>query len=239
MVLAGPALAGILDIDSVVVENRRFNDYPGSLLVPTDTYPTEVSWLESEFGVGGFANQHVARFSENDATSYVFLNSEGFDITVNAFLDVGSPAPRKETGFRMDTFVGGEGFFIITSDNEVAAFGGPFPFYSFGGDAYDLGTVVELRMIYTPDDDPDPFDGDAATMEYLYNGASSGPLNFGNIENGVINGSDFGVYCQNQPDDGNPGDFSFCQYTDFQVVPEPACLALVVMGAALVRGRRR
>ena len=97
-----------------------------------------------------------------------------------------------------------------------------------------------VRMARTPDDDPDPFDGDAATLEYIYNGVSSGPLDVGNLENGFIDGTQGGFYVQNQPDDANPNDFSIASYANITIdIPGPAtagALGLLAIGA--VRRRR-
>lgn len=231
--LAPSVQAQVTNINSVVIQARRFNDYAGSTLSVVNNYPSLVSFSEGPFGTGGFANQHVARFSENGVTARSFLNAEAFDISVDVSLAVGSTGPRKEAGFRMDTFIGGEGFFILTSDGQVAAFGGPLPFHDFGN-VYTPGTTATMRMIYRP--------GVVSTMEYMFGAASSGEVAFGNSENGVINGSDFGNYVQNQPDDNNPNDFSNAAFRNYSVatpVPEP--MTMLVMAAsvgALIRRRR-
>lgn len=231
-VLATSAVAQVTNINSVVIQERRFNDYPDSTLVTTNNFPSVVSFNEGPFGAGGFANQHVARFSENGATPRAFMNGEAFDIGVDVTLTVGSGSPRKEAGFRMDSFIGGEGFFILTSDNgEVAAFGGPFPFFSFGN-VYTPGTTARMRMIYRP--------GAVSTMEYIFNGTSSGALAFGNTENGVINGSDLGNYVQNQPNDNNPNDFSNASFENYAVaVPEPMTMLGLAAGVGMLLRRRR
>lgn len=230
-VLGGSAVAQVTNINSVVIQERRFNDYPGSTLTTVNTYPSLVSFNESNFGTGGFANQHLARFSENGSTARAFVNSEAFDISVDVTMAVGSTSPRKEAGFRMDSFIGGEGFFVLTSDGEVAAFNGPFPFFSFG-DVYTPGTTANMRMIYRP--------GATSTMEYIFNGTSSGQLAFGNSENGVINGSDLATYVQNQPDDANPNDFSNVAFTNYGVaVPEPMTMIGLATGLGMLLRRRR
>lgn len=230
-ILATSAPAQVTNINSVVIQARRFNDYSASTLSIVNNYPAVVSIHEGPFGAGGFANQHVARFSTNGSTARAFMNSEAFDISVNINLRVGSTSPRKETGFRMDSFIGGEGFFIMTSDGEVAAFGGPLPFYSFGN-VYTPGTTATLRMIYRP--------GVVSTMEYRFNGMTSGRVDFGNSENGVINGSDFGNYVQSQPNDNNPNDFSNVDFTNYAVaVPEPMTMIGLAAGIGVLLRRRR
>ncbi len=233
------AWGDVTDINSVQIQERRFNDYPNSTLVTTNNFPSLVRFDESAFGSGGFANQHVAWFSpDNGASHYNFINGDRFLMSVDVTLDVGSTSPRKETGFRFDTFIAGEAFFIVTSDGEVAAFGAMLPFYSFGN-VYTPGTTANLSLIYTPDDDGDPFDGDAATFEYVYNGSSSGPLAVSNLENGMIDGTQGGFYVQNQPDDGNPDDFSVASFANIRIVPAPAgAMALGLAGVALLRRRR-
>ncbi len=231
-ILAGSAVAQVTNINSVVLQLRRFNDYSTSTLVAVNNYPSVVSFNESNFGAGGFANQHVARFSENGTTARSFQNSQAFDISFDVNLAVGSVGPRKEAGFRMDTFIAGESFFFVTSDGEVAAFGGPLPFFSFGNSAYVPGTTANLRMIYRP--------GATATMEYMLNNVSSGQLGMFNTENGIINGTDMGMYVQNAPNDNNPNDFSNVSFRNTLVaVPEPMTMIAMAGGLGMLIRRRR
>jgi hypothetical protein len=148
-----------------------------------------------------FANQHQVWFSDDvGATRYQFQNNESWHMSVDVTLDPLFISPRKEAGIRMDTKIGGEGQFIITSDGEIAAFGAFFPFAStnigdFGGTPYTPGSTVTLEAIYTPGDGA----GGAvpATMEYIVDGISTGPREIFNLENGVIDNSELGVYAQN------------------------------------------
>jgi hypothetical protein len=235
------ALADVTDIDSVQIQERRFNDYSGSTLATTNNFPSLVRFDESAFGSGGFANQHVAWFSgDGGASHYDFARTDQFVISLDVTLDVGSTSPRKETGFRFDTFMAGEAFFFVTSDGEVAAFGAMLPFHSFGN-VYTPGTTASLSLIYTPDDDGDAFDGDASTFEYVFNGMSSGALPVGNLENGILDGTQGGFYVQNQPDDNNPNDFSVASFANISItVPAPsAAAALALVGLGALRRRHR
>ncbi|HZW08403.1 MAG TPA: hypothetical protein VFF69_00730 [Phycisphaerales bacterium] len=234
------AVADVTDIDSVQIQERRFNDYSGSTLVTTNNFPSLVRFDESNFGSGGFANQHVAWFSgDGGASHYDFARTDRFVISLDVTLDVGSTSPRKEAGFRFDTFQAGEAFFFVTSDGEVAAFGGMLPFHSFGH-VYTPGSTASLSLIYTPDDDGDAFDGDASTFEYVYNGTSSGPLAVSNLENGILDGTQGGFYVQNQPDDNNPSDFSVASFANISIaVPTPASGAVLALAGLGALRRRR
>ncbi len=207
-VLAGSVSAAVSDIDGVVIVERNWNDFPNSTLVTTNNYPTAVSFDESSFDPpdlinipNPYANQHQAWLSDDGgSTRYQFQNSEGWELSVDINLDTLITSPRKEAGIRMDTKIGGEGLFIITSDGEIAAFGSFFPFAStgigdFGGTPYSVGSTVTMKMIYTPGDGGGG--SVPATMEYIVNGISTGPKEIANLENGVIDNSELGFYAQN------------------------------------------
>ncbi len=208
MILTGSASAAITDIDSVVIVERNWNDFPNSELVTTNNYPTSVQFDESSFDPpdlinipNPYANQHQAWFSSDaSATRHQFQNDEGWQLSVDINMASLFTSPRKEAGIRMDTKIGGEGLFIITSDGEIAAFGSFFPFAStnigdFGGNTYTPGSTVNMKMIYTPGDGAGG--SIPATMEYLVDSISTGPMDIGNLENGVIDNSEMGFYAQN------------------------------------------
>lgn len=231
--LVAPALADVTEINSVKIEERIFNDYPNSTLVSTNNYPALVSFVESNFGDGGWANMHCAWFSaDGGASRRAFLGAESFDISTTVYLDAGSTAPRKESGFRYTTPNIGEGLFMVAADGEVAAFGANLPFYTFGGGAYALGTTATLRMIYRA--------GGTPTMEYIFNGLSSGPLPLALDYPVLIDGSNLGLYLQNAVDDSNPSEFGLVEYGNITVdVPEPAAAVLLALAALAVRRRAR
>jgi Dockerin type I domain/PEP-CTERM motif len=228
------ALAGVVqgqsvtDINALNVIPRAFNDFPDSTLTITDDFPTSLTINDGEFGIpsgSGFANMHKAWFAVDNGSSvdnFLFQNDLGFDISMDVNLTAGSNAPRKEAGFRFDTLIGGEGQFIVTSDGEIAAFGGPFPFastnyernpgeFDFGGTPYTPGDTVTLRMVYTP-----PDGGNPGTMQYFANGSSPGPLDFTNTEMGLIDNGYGGMYAQAAPSSSNSDDFITAVFSNFQ-----------------------
>jgi hypothetical protein len=247
---AGTVLADVSQINSVVLTNRRFNDFPTTTLTATNNYPSLVQWNETNYPnvatqSTGFANQHIASFSADGTTKFQFQNQDLFDITIHINLSAGSNTPRKEAGFRFDSLVGGEGFFHVATDNgEVAAFGGPFPFFTFGN-VYTPGTTATLEMKYHPGVGVAPNVITPATMTYIYNGTSSGALNFSNNENGMINGTVDGLFVQAQRNGGTIGagfndsvDAIFSNIT--VAVPGPASTGvLAALGLLGARRRRR
>jgi MYXO-CTERM domain-containing protein len=236
------ALADVSSINSVKLQLRRFNDYPLTTLSSTNTYPSLVNFHESGYPTtpGGFANQHIASFSaDGGTTKYQFQNQDPFDIKYSLNLSVGSNAPRKEAGFRFDS-PGGEGLFHVATDNgEVAAFGGFMPFFSFGN-VYVPGTTVTLEMIYRPGVGSNPGAPVPATMEYKYNGLSSGLVQFTNNENGIINGTVDGLFVQISPNTSNPNEFADATFSNIVVtVPAPGTAGLLALaGLTAVRRRR-
>lgn len=229
----------VTDINDLRIQLRRFNDFPNTALASVENYPASWSVMESGFpttGSGGL-NQHIGSFSaDGGATKYPFQNQDPFDISFDLNLNAGSVAPRKEAGFRFDSLIAGEAFFFVTSDGEVAAFGAFLPFFSFGGDAYTPGTTANMRMVYRPG----AGGPGTSTMEYLFNGASSGQLPMTNTENGVITGTVDGLYIQAGADRANSAEFVSAVFSNFVVaVPAPASAMLIgMLGLAGLRRRR-
>ena len=102
----------------------------------------------------------------------------------------GNPiSPRKEAGFLLDS-IGGQGQFIVNTDgHEVVAFGGPFPFYAFPR-TFQSGDTIVLGMTYFLDSN-----GKRAVI-YAANDLRSPPLEFSNLEQGIIDNSTLGGYLQ-------------------------------------------
>ncbi|MCB9846450.1 MAG: hypothetical protein H6811_10755 [Phycisphaeraceae bacterium] len=231
--LTAPAVADVTEINDVLIDARNFDDYPDSTLVIEEDFPSLIRVEESAFGSGGFANRHRLFYTSDALSRYQFDNQTAFDISMRIRLD-GGTEDGKEAGFYFDKF--GEPRFIIKGNGEVAAFDGAFPFFSFGF-VYVPGSTVTMRMVYTPGSGGDfvvP-----ATIEYFYEGVGSGPIAFGNLENGMIDGTVGGFYAQFAPDDGNPDDFGSVEIRDVRIaVPTPGtAIGLSLLG--LRAGRRR
>lgn len=117
---AGSAIADVSTINSVRIQNRNFNDFPGSTILQTVQYPTTVDWDErfpagaasrlpagNPPGSGGFANRHFGWFSaDNGASNYAFQNGESFTARANVLIQTGgnitpggNALPRREAGF--------------------------------------------------------------------------------------------------------------------------------------------
>ncbi len=171
------ALATTVPSDAVVVE-RIFNDSFASILTTDVSYPSYIDINDECYGPLGWANLHAWRFSVDGTTPYEFQNNDGFafyaDVTLSGTGD-------GEAGLQIRPWWSdADGRFNVrTPDGEVACFGGRLPFYSFtanNGVSYVKGTTVRLGIIYRPT--PDMDETNPATIEYIYEGISSGELPF-------------------------------------------------------------
>jgi hypothetical protein len=220
-----------LGIDSMLIQERVFNDYPNSTLKIGNDYPSSVVFHEEAFGEGGFANRHRGRFSgDGGATEFVFDIAKAWDISADMTLD---GAAVGEAGFLMGPD-GNDAQFIAKPNGEIAAFGGFFPFFSNNVNApqipqYVMGTTINMRMIYSGGDEP--------TIEFLVDGISTGAMLVDvNGFNGPVEG---GVYVQNTPF-GQQDVHSTATFGNFVTVPTPASAALLgVAGLTVFGGRRR
>jgi len=197
-ILAGLSLAGVLGasaqlsgINSANIHPREFNDVPNSTLTVVSNYPSLISFTDQNVSKAtGFANRHVWRFSsDSGVTPHHFTNDEFFSVFMNVTLTGNPISPRKEAGFLLST-IGGDGQFIVNTDgHEVVAFGGPFPFYAFPR-TFNSGDTVRLGMTYFRNSN-----GKRAVIYYA-NCLQSPPLEFSNLEQGIIDNSTLGGYFQ-------------------------------------------
>src|SRR3954469_2628136 len=171
-------------INSAAYHPREFNDIPGATLTVVSNYPSLISFSEQNVSaLSGFANRDVWRFSsDSGATAHQFSNDEFFTATMTLTLTADPISPRKEAGFVLST-IGGDGQFIVNTDgHEVVAFGGPFPFYAFPR-TFNSGDTIRLGMTYFRDSN-----GKRAIIYYA-NCLQSPPLEFTDLEQGIIDGS--------------------------------------------------
>jgi len=154
-------------------------------------YPSLIAFQDQNVSAPtGFANRHVWRFSsDSGASPFHFSNDDFFTVTMTVALTGDPISPRKEAGFLLDS-IGGQGQFIVNTDgHEVVAFGGPFPFYAFPA-TFQSGETVTLGMTYFLDSN-----GKRAVI-YSANSLRSPPLEFSNLEQGIIDNSTLGGYVQ-------------------------------------------
>jgi hypothetical protein len=232
--LAGSGNSQVTSINSVTVQPRVFNDIPGATIVTANNYPSQILFYEAGVSAAtGFANRDVWRFSNNNgATAYAFGNNDFFQATMTLTL-TGTPiSPRKEAGFILSS-IGGDGQFIVNTDaHEVVAFGGPFPFYAFPA-TFDSGETITLGLNYF-------LNGNGKrSLIYTANGVSSPPLEFTNLEQGIIDGSTLGGYFQIPNDPSNPFNGGSALFGSISIIPEPSALALLGLGFLSLFARQR
>ena len=209
----------VSNINGLQVKPNVVRADPGNnLAIDVTGFPNLATIHEDPFSNNGNPtqfNRHDLLFSANGGTSSrKFQNQEAFDISVDVTLDAGFDTPRKEAGLRVN-FFGFDGQFIVNTDaNEIVAFGGTLPFYSFtapvtndppggGLPGYVTDETINLRMVYTPpvlDGAMPPAVVEKGTIQYFIDrgaGPISSPvIEFTGTESGIINNSEVGVYVQ-------------------------------------------
>jgi hypothetical protein len=190
---ANGAWSQISTINSAVYTPRQFNDIPNSTLTVVSNYPSFISFEDQNVSTSNnvFANRHSWHFSANSGVSpFFFSNNVSFTVTMTVTLAGDPISPRKEAGFVFNNPLNDGGEFIVNTDgHEVVAFGGFLPFYAFPK-TFQSGDTVTLGMTYFLDSN-----GKWAII-YKANCMQSPPLEFSNLELGVINGTTIGGYMQ-------------------------------------------
>lgn len=233
--------------NGVQIRERIFNDRPDSQLLITNAYPAFVRIQEAGFGPGGFANRHSAYLSrDGGATAFDIDYADAFDIsmTVNHIAQTNVAV---EAGFQADLF--GFSYFGQLPNGEIAAFGGIFPFVSFG--IQPFAASISLRIIHDPGDgdgiNPLPAGGTPSTFEYIYDigggPVSSGQLPLGGTEGGIPDGGgDFllGFGAQHNGA-AEQGAFADTIFKDIVVskIPAPGAAGLLALGGLVALRRRR
>jgi hypothetical protein len=189
---ANGAFAQISSINSASFTPRQFNDIPAATLTVVSNYPSLISFQEQNVSKPtGFANRDAWHFSsDSGATSFLFNNNDAFTITMTVTLTGNPISPRKEAGFVFNNPLNDGGEFIVNTDgHEVVAFGGFLPFYAFPR-TFQSGDTVTMGLTIFKDSN-----GKNAII-YFANCMVSPPLEFSNLEQGVINGTTIGGYFQ-------------------------------------------
>jgi len=211
---ANAAYAQISAINSATIHPREFNDVSGSTLTVVSNYPALIAFDDQNVSApSGFANRHVWRFSSDSGeTAHPFKNDDFFSVSMTVTLTGDPISPRKEAGFLL-TSIGGDGQFIVNTDgHEVVAFGGPFPFYAFPR-TFNSGDTITLGMTY--------FLNSAGKRAVIYtaNCLQSPPLEFSNLEQGIIDNSTLGGYFQIVNDSSNPTNSGTAGFQNIKIGP--------------------
>jgi len=228
---AAYAYGPVSSIDSAKVYPYKWSDDPDSLLSQVNSYPTYM-WFEDRKldgdGQGGeYANRHVWKFSaDGGATDFQFGNATYFEYFANVKVQ-GDAAGGKdhEAGLFFD-LNGWDGVLMVKTNGEIAAFGYVLPFYAFL-DPYTPGEWVKIGLKYFND----PNDGKNKIIYYA-GSAQSPALDFGNTEQGIIDGTTLGGYGQFQIAPGVASNYGSAEWGDITIVPEPG--SLMVLGAGLL-----
>jgi len=193
---ANAALAQISSINSAVYNLRQYNDIPAASLTVVTNYPSEISFEEQNVSRtnGGFANRDAWHFSNNGTSAFLFGNNDAFTITMDVTLTGDPISPRKEAGFVFNNPLNDGGEFIVNTDgHEVVAFGGFLPFYAFPRN-FNSGDTVTMGLTIFQDSN-----GKNAIIYFARTATTcmqSPPLEFSNLEQGVITGTSIGGYLQ-------------------------------------------
>jgi hypothetical protein len=251
MAQPGPA------INSVKTNARFFNDFSTTTLAIVNPgtvnlgLPSTITVAESGFtddGIGGsFANRHDFTLSaDGGANNAAFSINDSYTVSAIVNLAVGSNAPRKEAGWRINSGVTGDALFLVNSDaGEIVAFSGgaPFKTFSAGPPAAPYTPGTSILMGFTMKGGGAP--GIPNTIEYFIDRTpldaagreTSGPLAFDNVEKGPV-AYNVALYVQAAPNLQNSAEFVNTSFTDirYAAIPEPATavsalIALVGLGA--------
>ncbi|QOJ00677.1 MAG: hypothetical protein HRU70_09305 [Phycisphaeraceae bacterium] len=246
---AGSVLAGdISQVNSGVLDLRRFNDFPTSELTVVNDGLNEISFRETFAAgtVGNFANKHLAYLSTDGSNAFGMSRSQSWMLMMDIRIDAPAGSPRKEGAIQIENPRPGlgytdEGRILVASDGEVAVFGGVMPFTGLGN-VYTLGTTAHMIFEFFAPGEVDAKGAYRLTFIDAVTGAHSSGLKIWGDETdgtaGFNEGTRIALVAQNQR---NPviDDSSFIQYSNISIVPAPGALGLIgLMGLAAARRRR-
>ena len=190
------ASAQISSINSAVYTPRQYNDVPAATLTVVSNYPSLISFEEQNVSTtnNAFANRDSWHFSNNGTTPYLFNNSDAFTITMDVTLTGDPISPRKEAGIVFNNPLNDGGEFIVNTDgHEFVAFGGFLRFYAFPRIFNSADTVTMGLTVFKDSNGKNAIIYFAKTATTCM---ESPPLEFDNLEQGVIDGTSIGGYIQ-------------------------------------------
>lgn len=263
--LASAAIAGDMSqVNGLAVTTRVFNDFGTSDLKVDGVARAQTSETYARAGlgdyrvqetfaagtVGNYANKHMAYLSNDGGNSALGLHSsQSWKLEFNINITAPNGAPRKEGVVQIENprpALGytDEGRILVTSDGEVAVFGGVMPFTGFGNNVYTRNTTAHVSFEFFA---PGAVDAVLGGYRLIFTDAvtgihDSGIKLWGNAEpdgtTGFNEGARIGFAVQNQrnPFIDDSSDFLFSNIT---VVPAPGSIAVMgLMGLAATRRRR-
>ena len=197
---AGPAYGQISSINSANYYPRYFNDIPNATLTVVSNYPSLISFDYQNVSTANnvFADMSLWHFAVNSPTAgthdFLFGNSDAFTISMDVTLTGDPLSPRKEAGFIFNNPLNDGGQFIVNTDgHEFVAFGGFLRFYAFPRN-FNSGDTVTMGLTIFQDSN-----GKNAIIYFAKTATTcleSPPLEFDNLEQGVIPGTKIGGFFQ-------------------------------------------
>jgi len=236
---AGSAVAQISAINSLNVAPYWYADFFGrSTLTVTNNGLSSLRIEDRNFSGSGFTNRHHAALSVNDAP-YQFGQTDSFRFDVDVIIEGQGGT---EAGIWLGTAPNypnsgsaNVGQFVMLPGNngEIAAFGGPLPFFSNNNipamDRAARNQTFHMTLIYEG--------GATPSMNYGVNGVFTGPQRgFMDSFAGIDANTLMGVYVQGP--NGNLGDVDVT-FSNLQIVPAPMSAALLGVGGLMAARRRR
>lgn len=216
--------------NSVVLKTRIFNDCPGSVLIPTNTYPALVEFDEDGLDCFGWANLHNWTLSQDGVNPHWYGNGDAFTLRATLVIS-GNDVNGSEAGLRVGPWwspnVDGR-FNVRVPDGEIAAFGGVLPFYSFSDPGgfnlhYTKGNPISLEIQYDPRSNTVGDEGRVQyEVVYLGNTYTSPWLTFGNCTlgeewhgcYGIMDNARLGGFAQHRLTNGDPSAHAVSSFFD-------------------------
>src|SRR6267154_6854835 len=188
-------------------------------LTIVSNYPSLISFEEQNVSQPtGFANRDSWHFSsDSGASPFLFGSTDYFTATMTVTLTGNPISPRKEAGFVFNNPLNDGGQFIVNTDgHEVVAFGGFLPFYAFPRN-FNSGDTVTMGLTVFKDSN-----GKNAIIYFAKTATTcleSPPLEFSNLEQGVIAGTSIGGYLQIVNSPTNPTNSGTAAFQNIKIGP--------------------